>query len=92
MEKGVKIYNESGVTEFCGEDGIITGVVIKSGEKLQADVVVMGIGKHSFSDESAARLRSVFRSPGCIKKLISPWPWNVDVETRHQLRCFRPAL
>ncbi|XP_064647805.1 apoptosis-inducing factor 3-like isoform X2 [Lineus longissimus] len=50
VEKGVKIYNESGVTEFCGEDGIITGVVIKSGEKLQADVVVMGIGVVPASD------------------------------------------
>lgn len=44
-EKGVKFYLGSGVKEIVGDEGKVTGVMLPSGETLEADVVVAGVGK-----------------------------------------------
>ncbi|XP_064382581.1 apoptosis-inducing factor 3-like [Halichondria panicea] len=43
-EKGVKFYLGSGVKEIVGDEGKVTGVMLPSGETLEADVVVAGVG------------------------------------------------
>lgn len=45
-EKGVKFYLGSGVQEIVGDkDGKVKGVTLPSGETLEAEVVVAGVGK-----------------------------------------------
>lgn len=42
--EGVKFFLGAGVTEILGEDGHVTGVRLASGEVVDADLVVVGIG------------------------------------------------
>ena len=44
-ENGVKFYLSSGVKEIVGEEGKVTGVTLPSGETLDADIVVAGVGE-----------------------------------------------
>lgn len=48
-ENGVKFYLSAGIKEIVGEVGKVTGVILPSGERLEADVVVAGVGKCSNS-------------------------------------------
>ena len=41
----MKFYLSSGVKEIVGEDGKVKGVTLPSGETLEAEVVVAGVGK-----------------------------------------------
>lgn len=43
-ENGVKFYLEAGVKEIVGEGGKAVGVALPSGETLEADMVVAGVG------------------------------------------------
>ena len=43
-ENGVKFYLQSGVKEIVGSSGKVVSVVLKSGETLEADVVLVGVG------------------------------------------------
>ncbi|XP_049918551.1 apoptosis inducing factor mitochondria associated 4 [Epinephelus moara] len=49
-EQNVKFYMSDGVTEIQGENGKVRAVVLKSGEVLEADVVIVGIGVIPNSD------------------------------------------
>mmetsp|Transcript_51369 Transcript_51369/g.92342 ORF Transcript_51369/g.92342 Transcript_51369/m.92342 type:complete len:437 (+) Transcript_51369:26-1336(+) len=42
--RGVKLIKGDSVTEFTGEGGTLTGVVLKSGAKMDCNVAVVGIG------------------------------------------------
>jgi NADPH-dependent 2,4-dienoyl-CoA reductase/sulfur reductase-like enzyme len=42
--QGVDIRVSQGVTEILGEDGAVTGVLLDNGERLDCDMVVVGIG------------------------------------------------
>lgn len=42
--KGVKFAMENGVSEFRGEDGRLSEVVLKDGQTIAADVCVLGVG------------------------------------------------
>ncbi|XP_053941345.1 apoptosis-inducing factor 3-like isoform X2 [Cuculus canorus] len=44
QNKGVKFYMKTELRELKGKDGKVTEAVLASGEKLSADVVVLGIG------------------------------------------------
>ncbi|NXK81724.1 AIFM3 factor, partial [Amazona guildingii] len=44
QNKGVKFYMQAELRELQGKDGKVTEAVLASGEKLPADVVVVGIG------------------------------------------------
>ncbi|NWS78810.1 AIFM3 factor, partial [Crotophaga sulcirostris] len=44
QNKGVKFYMKTELSELKGKDGKVTEAVLASGEKLPADVVVVGIG------------------------------------------------
>lgn len=44
-EHGVKFYLNAGVKEIVGEGGKVTGVTLPSGETLEAEVVVAGVGE-----------------------------------------------
>ncbi|KFV50401.1 Apoptosis-inducing factor 3, partial [Tyto alba] len=44
QNKGVKFYMKTELSELKGKDGKVTEAVLDSGEKLPADVVVVGIG------------------------------------------------
>lgn len=43
-DKGIKLIIGNGVKEFSGEDGKLVGVVLRTGETLEADVCLVGIG------------------------------------------------
>uniref|UniRef100_A0A8C1G2W0 Rieske domain-containing protein n=1 Tax=Cyprinus carpio TaxID=7962 RepID=A0A8C1G2W0_CYPCA len=43
-EKNVKFYTSNGVAEIRGENGKVKEVVLKNGEVLPADIVIVGIG------------------------------------------------
>lgn len=43
-EKGVKFVNQAGVVEFTETDGKLSGVSLNSGETVEADMVVLGVG------------------------------------------------
>lgn len=43
-EKGVKFYMKSGVAEIRGHNGKVKDVVLRDGQVLEADVVILGIG------------------------------------------------
>ena len=43
-ESGVKFYLKAGVKEIVGKSGKVVGVTLPSGETLEADVVVAGVG------------------------------------------------
>ncbi|XP_067422091.1 apoptosis-inducing factor 3-like isoform X2 [Emydura macquarii macquarii] len=49
QSKGVKFYMKAEISELRGETGKVTEAVLASGEKLPADVVVVGIGVTSNS-------------------------------------------
>ncbi|RUS78071.1 hypothetical protein EGW08_014151, partial [Elysia chlorotica] len=42
--KGVKFYNRSSITEFEGQDGVLTAVRLQDGTQLPADACVLGVG------------------------------------------------
>ncbi len=44
-EKGVVFHLGSGVKEFVGDEGKVTGVTLSSEVTLEADVVVAGVGE-----------------------------------------------
>ncbi|XP_023213679.1 apoptosis-inducing factor 3-like [Centruroides sculpturatus] len=43
-EHEIKFYNGNGIAEFVGNKGILTEVVLKTGERIPADICVIGIG------------------------------------------------
>lgn len=43
-EKGVIFHSNASVTQFTGNDGVLTGVELSSGDILPADLCVVGIG------------------------------------------------
>ncbi|XP_067121328.1 apoptosis-inducing factor 3 isoform X2 [Centruroides vittatus] len=43
-EHEIKFYNGNGIVEFVGNKGILTEVVLKTGEHIPADICVIGIG------------------------------------------------
>lgn len=43
-ENGVKFYLSSGVKEIVGDGQKVTGVTLPSGETLEAELVVAGVG------------------------------------------------
>ncbi|CAL9683924.1 unnamed protein product [Knipowitschia caucasica] len=49
-ENGVKFYMKSGVSEIRGNNGRVKEVVLKDGQVLEADVVIVGIGVIPNSD------------------------------------------
>jgi NADPH-dependent 2,4-dienoyl-CoA reductase/sulfur reductase-like enzyme/nitrite reductase/ring-hydroxylating ferredoxin subunit len=49
-EKGVRFEAEAEVTAILGEQGHVTGVQLKTGKTLLADVVVLGVGVHPATD------------------------------------------
>ncbi|QKG58241.1 FAD-dependent oxidoreductase [Hymenobacter sp. BRD128] len=49
-EKGVKFETEAEVTALLGEGGRITGVQLKTGQLLPAEVVVLGVGVRPATD------------------------------------------
>ena len=44
-ENGVKFHLSAGVKEIVGAEGKVTGVTLPSGETLEADMVVAGVGE-----------------------------------------------
>ncbi|XP_056329563.1 apoptosis inducing factor mitochondria associated 4 [Danio aesculapii] len=49
-EKNVKFYTSNGMTEIRGENGKVKEVVLKNGEVLPADIIIVGIGVIPNSD------------------------------------------
>lgn len=43
-DKGVELRTEAKAQEFAGADGSVTAVVLEGGERIEADLVVVGIG------------------------------------------------
>lgn len=43
-EKGVTFYNNSGISEFIGDNNTLTKVILKTGEHLPTDLCIIGIG------------------------------------------------
>ena len=43
-ENGVKFYLNAGVKEIVGEEGKVTGVTLPSGETLEAEICIAGVG------------------------------------------------
>merc|ERR1719233_1364566 len=42
VSRGVKLIRNENVTEFDGEEGVVTSVCLSDGQKLQADLVIIG--------------------------------------------------
>nr|XP_033488081.1 apoptosis inducing factor mitochondria associated 4 [Epinephelus lanceolatus] len=71
-EQKVKFYMSDGVTEIHGENGKVRAVVLKSGEVLDADVVIVGIGVIPNSDFlSGSELKVDSRRAVIVDKYMS---------------------
>ncbi|BEP29578.1 FAD-dependent oxidoreductase [Helicovermis profundi] len=43
-ERGIKLFTGLGVAEILGENGVVNGVLLDNGEKLEADAVIVSMG------------------------------------------------
>lgn len=70
----MKFYLNAGVKEIVGEGGKVTGVTLPSGETLEAEVVVAGVGEPLTSSPSLHLLYTLCsRSCPCYTVLERLW-------------------
>jgi len=65
-DKGIKIVSKDTVTEFGGEGKVKTSV-LKSGKKLESDIVIVGVGARPNTDMFKGQLDFLEDKPGGIK-------------------------
>ncbi|KAK9824670.1 hypothetical protein WJX72_012200 [[Myrmecia] bisecta] len=67
LDKGVTLKRGSTVASFEGEDGQVTHAVLKSGEKLEADLVLVGVGARPNIELFKGQVELLQDKPGGIK-------------------------
>jgi monodehydroascorbate reductase (NADH) len=75
--KGIHIIKQDTATSFEGKDGKVTITVLKSGKKLESDIVVSGVGARPNTDLFKGQLDFLEEKPGGIKvngKLLTSDP------------------